>query len=346
MQARLAPDDRPGKPAIAMLAYIAFVLCVTLGLQQWVGLASLYSPTLAEKQADIFPRLLANQPPNGGIWADVGMNSTQLRVGMLWAIDGVQSLSGLSVPKIIRLFDTVFLATLLLLLLPYLRRWFSLTESLLGVGLVVSLIPMTYFWGYFVPWDRPSAVSWLLAFWMVREDRWKTLALTLPLFVLVKFDVALVFGLYWLVWVRRETFRSVTLRACIIAVAGLGTYWLIGQFRPGAAPPSSIVGQVVKNVQTFLTYPASYQPMFAYVPMIVPLVYGWRDADHFQRASVVFGLLLMGLIAVTVNFEEFRMHMPIVLALLPCALVGVRRLVGTASVAGAPGALGHPASHL
>ena len=314
-------------PSIRTWAYIAFALCVTVALQQWVGLASLYNPVLAAKQAEVFPRLLANEPPPSGRWGDIGMSTTQLRIAMLWAIHAAQSISGLPVPKIIRLFDTVFLAAFLLALQPYLRKWFSSLESLLGVSVVVCMLPLTYFWGYFVPWDRPSALSWLLVFWMVRENHWKTLACTLPLLVLVKHDVALVFGLYWLVWVRREQLGEVSARALVIAAAGLGTYWILNQVRPGALPPSSMGDQLIKNVQTLLTYPSSYQPMLVYVPLLVPLVYGWQNGDRFQRMSVVFAVLLAALMSVSVNFEEFRAHMPVVLGVLPCALVGLRRLL-------------------
>ena len=59
-----------------------------------------------------------------------------------------------------------------------------------------AVLPTTYHFFYFHPWDRVSVLVWLGALWCIRERKPLTLALVLAFGMLVKFDLLFVPLLY------------------------------------------------------------------------------------------------------------------------------------------------------
>ena len=66
--------------------------------------------------------------------------------------------------------------------------------GLRSVGLLyfVSILPLSYFFYYFHPWDRMSQLFWVLLFLCVKTGRTSAFAVALAASMLVKFDTVLV----------------------------------------------------------------------------------------------------------------------------------------------------------
>ncbi len=327
MGSRSSAVESPQGRMLRTAALLILTLCVTLILQQYVGLASVYRSDLEARQTEVLERLINNDPPASGKWGDLGLSSANIRIASLWIIVAIKKLTGVGTQAAMRLLDTVCLWIFLSVLVPYLRFWFRRSTALLGLAYVVAVAPLSYFLFYFHPWDRLAALCWILSYWLVRRGDWRVLGVILPFLVMVKYDIALVAGLYWLVWIGRTSPVSVTVRSAVLALSGFGTYILLLSMYPSSDTFASRSAMFLVNIRAPFEDPMSYQPALAYLPLVVPIWLGLGRADQFVRASAAFAACFMLLALVTVNFIEMRAQMPILLALLPCALLGVERIL-------------------
>jgi hypothetical protein len=72
----------------------------------------------------------------------------------------------------------------------------------------------------------------------------------------------------------------------------------------------------------------TYPPLLAHVLPLALAIIGWRDCDQAARAGVVFGMVcLVPVWLLQTNLVEVRAQMPLVILVLPAALLGLRRLI-------------------
>ena len=140
--------------------------------------------------------LVEGHPPEGMTWRQLGANSTTHRVVVPLLAQSLSDLTGVPLRRVYYAIDYSSLVALFALLFLYLRRWLPVGWSLVGVLYLAAVLPTTYHFFYFHPWDRVSALVWLAALWCIRERQPLTLALALAVGMLVKFDLLFVPLLY------------------------------------------------------------------------------------------------------------------------------------------------------
>jgi hypothetical protein len=313
-------------------------LSITLTLQGWVGSATIYAPGLRAKRDGAHAAIITNTSPDPRGWHHAGMRGNAIRVGVPFGIEWLARFTGRTPSTLYRMLDTLMLPILLVSLWLLLRAHASDTEALIVMLLIAAALPLTYQLHYFHPWDRVSGVLWLGTIWLIRGRRPWLLAMLLPLGVLVKYDLALVFGLYWLSHVDRHRWRYVSIESLMLAAVGLGTYNALRWWRPNSFEAGYHVSErVAINLAEFLSQPVIWPPLLFFGPICILAAYGWRRASAFERAGVVFagGFLLLALL--TINLAEVRALMPAMLALAPCGSRGVGRLFEPWSQGKAPG---------
>jgi hypothetical protein len=96
-------------------------------------------------------------------------------------------------------FDTVCLFASLLLLFAYLKRWVPVSYAVIGILMYGAMLPLTYLFHQFQPWDRPSIVLWILLLMLIRAGPIWVIAPVLAVSAGIKYDTVLLPGLYWLV---------------------------------------------------------------------------------------------------------------------------------------------------
>lgn len=118
---------------IAFLILLCWAL--TTILQQWVGGITIYSESgwRPQARATLHEAILANSPPEGKTWVDMGANALNTRVFVVYLAEGLERFSPLTIHQSYRAIYSVSMFLAFLLLSVYLSRWFSPVYCLIGV---------------------------------------------------------------------------------------------------------------------------------------------------------------------------------------------------------------------
>ena len=334
----VAAGARPARSrrALQLAALLGLSAAITLTTQVWVGGATVYSPELKDRRERLHQIILENRAQSPGEKRALGVNTTNIRIGTVYAAEAIHRATGLSISRVYRVMDTVALFAALPLVFWLFRRMTSREYALLAMLYVGSILPLTYFLFYFHPWDRPTLVLWILMLACIHDDRPVLLGALLFVSMIVKFDALFLPGLYFLVYAKRDTLVPVAARTAGLFAVTVGTYAALRMIFPGGSAVGNAWWQIRTNFQHMLDYNVGYPPMLVLgVPVLLALV-GWRDANRFARACAVFAVGLAGIYFVNSNFAEVRAMMNVVLLVLPAALVGARDLLSAPSVTPAP----------
>jgi hypothetical protein len=244
------------------------------------------------------------------------------------AAEAVHRVTHMPVTKAYYLNDTVFLFLTLLLLFGYLRRWFDESYCLLGVLSYAAVLPLTYVLFVFHPWDRLSALLWLLCIYLLRDRRMVLFTIILLVNVAVKYDCVVLPGLYFLAYAERRNWLLIGIKTLGTMALTFATYYALLRLRPGGSEPAGTIGErVVTNLQALNAYRFGFPPLLVYPIPFIAAAIAFRRADRFIQATALFGFLLLIPFALTANFSEFRAQVPAFFCVLPGALMGARILL-------------------
>ena len=304
---------------------------LTLILQGWVGLITIYSEDMKDKRILVHEMILNNQlPDEGKTWRDYGANSVNIRIITVYIAEGLHHVSKIPVLKIYFIIDTLSLFITFLLLFYFLRKWVNPASSLIGVFYYACVCIMTYFLFYFHPWDRLSMVMWLILLILLKEDHLISFGILLIITMAIKFDVILLPGLYWLIKVSKSNWKRVTFITLILFICTFGTYWLLRIIFPGGFAQDGLevlLFQIEKNISVMLSYNLRYPPLLGFVIPILLAFYTIKSKDRFTQASAIFGVLLLLVFFLNSNFIEIRAEMPVLVLLMPAALISFEKIV-------------------
>jgi hypothetical protein len=110
-------------------------------------------------------------------------------------------------------------------------------------------------------------------------------------------------------------------------VVSFGTYGLLQWLLPGGAEPRSVAFFVSYNIAELTRLHFRTPVVLAFVVPLATAVVGYRSADRFARASLVFGCLLWVPLFLITKFPEVRAQMAILVLTLPAALYGIRAVL-------------------
>ncbi|MDF2771401.1 MAG: hypothetical protein K0S86_895 [Geminicoccaceae bacterium] len=334
----VASRARPARNSrvLQLVALLGLSAAITLTTQVWVGGATIYSPELKDHRERLHQIILENRAQSPGEKRALGVNTTNIRIGTVYAAEAIHRATGLSISRVYRVMDTVALFAALPLVFWLFRRMASREYALLAMLYVGSILPLTYFLFYFHPWDRPTLVLWILMLACIHDDRPVLLGALLLVSMVVKFDALFLPGLYFLVHANRGALVPVARKTAGLFVVTVGTYAVLRMIFPGGSAVGNAWWQIRTNFQHMADYSVGYPPLLGLgVPVFLALI-GWRHANRFARACVVFAGGLAGIYFLNSNFAELRAMMNVVLLVLPAALVGARDLLSAPSVTPAP----------
>lgn len=318
---------------LALLGALAAVL--TMALQGWVGLETIYAPEFEAKRQMFHEAILTNTPPEKG-WAAVGAAALNIRVTAVYMAEGLHQLVGVSVSRAYWLLDTVFLFAVLFGLPLYLRRWLPATWCLLGMLYMAAMLPLTYLLHVYQPWDRMQLAAWLLLLALVRDDRPWLIAAVLALSITVKFDTVLIALLYGLTHLRPNDWRKKVAACGMLAVVGYATLAALTLCYPAPTEPARFglevaATQLRQNVQDLGALNVRHPTVLVMVlPAILALI-GISRRPRFLVAGVIFGCVLTAVWAAFTVYVEVRAQMSLLLMLLPPALLTLREWLEPAS---------------
>lgn len=321
-----ATHRRPRRLLPAVMA-CALAASITITMQAWIGSATIYSAQVADRRAEMHAYVLHNQLPPGVSWSELGANSSNIRVATVYFAEGVHRATGADVATIYRYLDTLALWASLLLLLVYLKPTTPPTYRVIGLLWFAAMLPLSYQLHYFHPWDRASLLGWLVLLVLLERRRLVAFGVLLPLAVAIKFDIVVLPVLHFLRDATRRTVQRVAAETAALLAVSFGTYALLRALLPGGSSPRHALPQMLQNVRELGAMRLSYPPLLCFgVPAALVLI-GWRYADRGERANAVMGAGVAAILFAITNFAEVRAELPVLVLLLPCALVGARRLI-------------------
>lgn len=324
-----------GRTTINLAALLWLLLTITVGLQSWVGDRTIYASELESRRETLHHAILANQAPDGRSWAAAGALSVQKRIGVVYVAETIRKLSGLSIGATYKLLDSAFLFLALVAFFFFLRKWLPDQYCLVGVLYFCAFLPLTYFFQLFHPWDRPQLLIWILLLHFIAERRLILLSIVLVLSVVIKFDTILVPALYFVVHVKRGTWRRTSWETVILFLLAFGTNAVLSYLFQDPNEISryswrAMDEMITSNAQKALQMHVRYPPLLVHaLPACLALV-GLRDKPRFIAASALFGLALSGVFLLLTNYEEVRAHIVVFVLFAPSALLTVRNVLESA----------------
>jgi hypothetical protein len=304
---------------------VLLCLVLTLGLQYWVGGATIYRTEYIAPRETLHSYIVRNQLPPGQTWMALGAHSLNIRVGAVYLAEAIHRTTRAPVYLVYKALETGFLLLAFLLFFAFIRDGVPRVYAVLALLYFAAITPLTYFLHVFHPWDRPALVTWLVCLILLRSERLLLLTLVLSLGVAIKFDIMVLPVLYFLAFARRENWRRIALRTGGMLAATFATYVALRLAFPGGFDSQrTVIEQIAKNLREFAAIPLFHPPLLALALPLLLGVVGWRSADRFKRASWGLGVALLVPLFLMTNFQELRAEMPVVVLLMPCALAGAR----------------------
>jgi hypothetical protein len=307
----------------------ALAVVITVTNQYWVGGVTIYADSLVPGREQLHQAVLENRLPSGvDSWSAIGANSLNLRPFTVWAAEALHRLSGESIEKSYRILESAAMFGVCLLLFGFLHARFGAERAVLGLLYFGAVAPLTFFLHDFHPWDKPSISAWLVCLMLLTHRRWIPLGAALAVAMLVKFDIVLFPVLVPLAFLERTGWRRTTALTAALLCTTFGLYVLLRTALPGGEPQHI---QIARNAGVFLEMGIAYPPLVALAFPAALAAIGFRTATRMDQAMVIFAVLQCGVLLLITNFEEFRAEVPLLLLLMPCALVGLGRVLGTAA---------------
>jgi putative flippase GtrA len=319
---------------LSVLLLVLLLGSITIELQSWVGDSTIYSAELESKRGILHDAILANTPPGGGSWSDVGAAALNIRVGTVFLAEVLHQFSGLAVAKVYKLLDTVFLFCALIGLFFYLRKWLTDIYCLIGVLFFSAMLPVTYYLHLFQPWDRIQLAIWILLLYLVRERQILLFGFFLAVSIIIKFDTILLPGLYFMVYVSAQDWRKVTVESAILFVLAVGVYLMLKHLLPTPLEPArfgleGVLRQIPANIQAMVSMNIRHPPLLVHTVPILLIISGFRrwSGDRFISASVLFAIGMMVIWFLFTVFAEVRTQLAALVLVLPAALLSLQKLI-------------------
>lgn len=318
--------DSVTSPRLAMLLLLALALFVAVTNTVYVGDNTIYSSGLAEKRRFAHDILLNNAPPPGG-WAAHGANGMNIRVGVVYAAEAASRVFRIDVLTIYRLIDLATLTLLVTTFAAFINRLAGPRDALLATLYLASILPLTYEFHVFHPWDRPSWLFWMAGIWACQARRPLLLAAIVILGVTVKYDIIVLPLLYILAWSRRDDLVRPLLQGAAIMACGLATFVALNYLLPGGHSERDVGSFLARNWSYALRAHVTYAPTLAFLLPATLALIGWRNGDRFARAAFLSAIVVAVPLVGLTNFEEVRAEIMLLLLMAPLALAGLSRLL-------------------
>jgi len=302
-------------------------------LQTGVGNTVLYAHSTVMKQY-LHQAIVTNQLPAGFTWESFGAQGCNVRILVVFLAEALHRLTGVEVLSIYGRIDSLCLFIFFPVFFLYLRHWLSESLSLIGVLYFALVNVMSYHFGYFHPWDRPSQLAWVCLLWLIRGDRLPWAVGVLVVAVTIKYDVLLLIVLYGahVAWVKGQPRRGWA-GAAGMAAAGLGVLMLVVLARPGGnhlqLRPGFGDGWVLftKNLQVIWQKKGSFPPLLVFgIPVALGVGSLWKKPS-FESLCVSLGLLMFIEFLLASQIQEVRAQMPLLLLFLPAALIRLEEIL-------------------
>jgi hypothetical protein len=310
------------------LILLFFISCVVALIQtNYVGSSTIYKEEWVKPRMLLHDAILNNEVPDGKTWRDLGANGTNLRVGVIYLAEFLSQSLNIHISTSYKYIDMISLVLAIMLIFKLLLRFVKIEEALIGVLFIAAILPMTYSFHYFHPWDRISLVLWLVMFISIFSNKPLLLASTMVLAILVKSDAMVIPLMYFLVHIGRDNYLRIFIISFVLTILSFGEVLILREVLMHEA--SRNAGQIIQNYHHLLHHNITHPAVLGLALPVILSIYAFKKSDRLIQGATLFGLILLLPHLTMVNFREIRAQMPVLVALLPGALIGLRLVINS-----------------
>jgi hypothetical protein len=293
---------------------------------QYVGSLTIYSSDLESKRADAHDAIFDNIAP-GGNWQKVGMNSTNIRILSVYLAEFETRVLGISHASAYKILDVLALFLSLLVLYLFIQNSFGWQYGMLGIFFIGNLLPMTFWFHYFHPWDRLGLLLWVSYIFAINKNKYGLAVLLLILAVLNKHDSIVLPCFYLFANFSLNNVKQWVPRALALFVVAGAVFVCLRLAIPGGFGESDVSGLLSRNINNIGQMNILYPPFLVFILPALLAVIGWKESDQFSKAGLLLAaMVLIGPMFFLSNFEEVRAHMGVLVLMLPATLYGLRKI--------------------
>lgn len=309
---------------------VLLVVIVSNVAVRFVGDPTLYSLNSNKVREEFHESVIHNQAPEGG-WAVRGANGINVRVAIPYLVEFVHRVTGIRVVRVYEGVDLVCLWLGIAIFCLFLNKDFTVWESALACLYFAALLPLTFAFHTYHPYDRASFVTWVLGIWCARAKRIREFTAVSVIAVLIKYDAIVLPALYFLGNSTRQNWRKHLVHSSAIGALLVAIVIALIVLIPGGFEHRDYVALMRRNLEMMIDDPIFYAPTLAFGLPIGLAIVGYRVSGRFVRASVWFAGGIIFILFFTSNFEEVRAEQMLFPLLAPGALLGLRRILGEPS---------------
>ncbi len=297
----------------------------------FVGDATIYSLNAANMREELHESIIHTRAPEAG-WSALGAYGINIRVAIPYLVEFIHQVTGIRVLRLYKGVDLIGLWLGMIIFFLFLRNAFTAWESALACLYFAAILPLTFAFHSYHPYDRASFVAWLLAVWSARSGRfWEFSAASVGA-VLIKYDAIVLPALYFLGNSTPRNWRKCLAQTCAIGTILLAIVIALIVLIPGGIEPRRYEVRISRNLEMLIGSGIFYAPTLAFGLPIALAILGYPMSDRFVRASVWLAGLITVILFVVTNFEEVRAEQMLFPLLAPAALLGLRRILGEPAV--------------
>jgi hypothetical protein len=300
---------------------------VSIVAVNFVGDTTIYSLKLANIREELHESIIHNHPPAGG-WTERGAYALNIRIAIPFLVQFLHDETGIRLLQLYKGVDLVCIWLSFIIFFTYLREQFTAWESALACFYFAAILPLTFAFHFYHPYDRASLLVWLLGIWCARARRFWEFSAVAIVAVLIKYDAIVLPGLYFLGNTTARTWRKYLFQSSAIGIILFAIFAGLLLRLVGVHVKVDFLAQILRNFRMMIGTAIFYPPTLAFGVPILLAILGYKSSDQFMRASVWFAGMIAVILIVATNFEEVRAEQMLIPLLAPAALCGLRRILG------------------
>ncbi|HEX4273687.1 MAG TPA: hypothetical protein VHZ32_20010 [Rhizomicrobium sp.] len=316
-----------GNPWARRILLVVLAGIVSIVAVNFIGDLTLYSLRNVEPREWYHQLIIENKAPPKG-WTGEGMNGSNIRIAVPYLVEFLHRQTGADVAKLYKAVDLASLWLGMVLFYGYLAGRFRASESALACAYFVAMLPLTFAYHNYMPWDRASFAAWLAALWLARSQRFLAFCVAAVVGLLIKYDAIVLPALYFLGHATMRAWRKPLAQSCLLAAVLAGIFWGLLALLPGGFEPRPYGALILRNIAMMIHQGPAYAPTLAFGLPAVLAILGYRASDQFSRAGIWVAALVAAILFASTNFEEVRAEQMLFPLLAPAALTGLRRVLG------------------
>jgi hypothetical protein len=246
----------------------------------------------------------------------------QYRILTYYLVEGLHRITHVSLWRMDLIVRFIFTTLSMIYLFKYLRRWFDLSASSIGVLIIAAILPVTYMDYIHQPHDIPNLLFTILALMYIRDKKEAWLILLIPIAMLNRESFVMVLWVWFFYNFNRLPFKTLIPEFILFSCIGIAIYLALPYY---FGPRESYVEifQLKTNLSAEMI-PKWLLRLIAFAgPLTLAGFIRFKSKPLFLRRSLPFVAIYMITNFLFGMYNETRLFLPILPVIIPLGLATI-----------------------